>query len=261
VLAYTGTTTTNAAPAAQSAFLAHMTLGTLPASRTGVRLEQTSGGTPGPTVTATPGALPDAQTLISQTDAALLKANTFHLNMTVGLQVAGLLSENITADGDAIAQSQSSMLHITGTAFALGKKAKIDEWTITIAKKAWIKDKKTKNRWKRDKSGGSTTGISPTALTAGNNTQLTDLTNLGADTFNGHPVWHVHGTYRVKLSKGKYTDGTVDYLIEQDTSLPDQTTVAVNDPADGIQMNVSLTLSNYGEQITITKPRVGSTTP
>ncbi len=215
--------------------------------------------TPAPTATSVP-ATPSASSLLTAARAALKSANTSHFNLIEKLNLGGLVAGTIREQGALSQRPSEAKAHITGSLSALGKPQKIDEHHVQIKNKAWVKSAKTHGLWKSEKATPPSAAGSvqnPLDLVKGNGLKLTGLKTVGAQTFGTIPVWRIHGTVIAQVTQAKTTTGTVDYLIARNGNLPYRIMENVNDPKDGLLLNLQVTLSGFGKKVTIATPKIG----
>lgn len=216
---------------------------------------------PLPTATDVPGT-PDASSLLAAARAALKSANTSHFDVKERLNLAGLVKGTVREQGDMSQHPSKIRAHVTGSLIALGKPQKLDEHHVQLGKKAWVKSAKTHGRWKAEKPTAITSAGSvqnPLDLVKGNGLKLNGLKTVDAETYAGVPVWRIHGTVIARVSQTTSTNGTVDYLIARNGNLPYRILEYVSDPKDALLLDLRVTLSAFGEKVTVPTPKVGGT--
>lgn len=217
-----------------------------------------------PTLGPTPPALPAADTVLAGANAAITKANTFHIASTIKLALGGLLTGDITATGDVRLTPAATRLHLSGTLAVLGKSQKLNEDDIRIRKKSWTKNAKTHHAWAVNKSS-SIGGVNPTSnnplKVTSKGDRVVDLVNVGADTRSNVAVWHLHGTYIAKVDSTHTATGTIDYFIGQADSLPYEVQAHVVDAKLHILEDIDEVSSNFAEPLVIKAPKIGSKLP
>ncbi|HEX6507736.1 MAG TPA: hypothetical protein VF221_08910, partial [Chloroflexota bacterium] len=142
------------------------------------------------------------------------------------------------------------------------------------------KSKSSKNKWTKVKasaaaaftfpvdnplvcpnaSSGSGSGSGSGSSSSG--PQIKDLTNLGPDTIAGVSVWHIQATeVDTDPTTGQTTQATIDYYLGQQHPLPYKYSATVDDTANGIKLVFQQLLNKFGEKVTISAPKIGSTKP
>lgn len=225
-------------------------------------------GTPVPNPTLTPVAtatattsVPAASALLTKARAALKKANTSHFKVQEKVDLLNLVAATVLEQGDTSQRPSEIQVHVTGSVSSGRKPQKIDERHVQIGTKAWVKSAKTHGVWKTEKAMASTASGSlanPIDIVKGSGVKITGLKTTGAETFSHVAVWHIHGKVAVQLDQSTTANGTVDYLIGKKGHLPRRILENVNDPKDGVLLNLQLTLSAFGKRVTIATPKVGS---
>ncbi|MBI4220977.1 MAG: LppX_LprAFG lipoprotein, partial [Chloroflexi bacterium] len=155
--------------------------------------------TPTPTPTPTPAAAPSPEQLAVAVKAAIEKAKSFHVDMTMDTT---LTSQGLTLqvpfkfDGDFQAPgSMKGALTVAVLGFT------IQSEFVQIGDKSWVKDPQS-GQW-QDSSGES--GVAPispddllgeTILSA--DSPVTDFQLVGAETLDGSGVYHYSGTIKAE---------------------------------------------------------------
>jgi hypothetical protein len=227
----------------------------------------TSTPTPSPTVTpvatVTPAtSVPAASALLTKARAALKKANTSHFKVQEKVDLLNLVAGTVVEQGDTSQRPSEIQAHVTGSVSSGGKPQKIDERHVQIGKNAWVKSAKTHGVWKSEKATSPTAAGSlqnPVDIVKGSGVKITGLKTTGAETFAHVAVWHIHGKVAVQLDQNTAANGTVDYLVGKKAGLPRRILENVNDPKDGVLLDLQLTLSAFGKKVSIATPKVGST--
>jgi hypothetical protein len=226
----------------------------------------TSTPLPSPTLTPAPtspptSSAPAASTLLAKARTALKSANTDHFKLQETLALLNILSGKVIEQGDTSVRPSEIQAHVTGSVSSGGKPQKLDERHVQIGKNAWVKSAKTHGVWKSEKATSPTAGGSlqnPIDIVKGSGVKITGLTTTGAETYAHVAVWHVHGKVTVQLDQATSATGTVDYLIAKSGHLPHRILAYVNDPKDGVLLDLRLTLSGFGKKVSIATPKVGS---
>jgi hypothetical protein len=227
-------------------------------------------GTPSATATAT--TYPDPVTLLRNSGLVFSQIRSAHFELVTDGDQTGIEKVHIDIVGDVTCKGPSLKGHITGTDTleATSQVSKLNLQFIIVKKKAYQKDKATKERWKKGSySNFVNLGVSAdqlllcpnsqTSSSGGSSTQLKDLVDLGPSTFQGHAVWHIQGIETGTDANGQPVQGTLDLYISQDHYLPYLSTYTQN--SNGVSLFQKEIMTKFGEKLKIKAPKVGSTTP
>ncbi|HEX8918101.1 MAG TPA: hypothetical protein VF898_06340, partial [Chloroflexota bacterium] len=170
---------------------------------------------------------------------------------------------HIDAKGDATCKGPAFKTTIKGTANVSGQKSSLNAQAVVIKNSAWIKDKSTKNVWKKVSASTVTNLVdnpldcssSSSSGTGTSTVQAKDPVDLGPDTVNGTAVWHIQISL---IDTSSSQTATADYFIGQKDSLPYKELIAVQDPTNSLNETYTLLLTRFNEKLTIAKPKVGS---
>jgi hypothetical protein len=217
--------------------------------------------TPAPTTTPISSS-PAASKLLTAARAALKTANTSHFSVIEKVNLGGLVKGTVREQGDMSQRPSEVTAHITGSLSTLGKPQKVDEHHVQIGTKAWVKSAKTHGVWKAEKATSPTAEGSiqnPLDLAKANGVKIKGLRTVDAETFGSVAVWHIHGTATVQVTQTTTTTGTVDYLVAKTGNLLYRVMENINDPKDSLLLNLQVTLSGFGNKVSIATPKVGGT--
>ena len=226
----------------------------------------TTSPTPAPSPTATGPAYPDPMAILNNRGTVYTELRSIHFDELTVAEKPSIEKAQIDAPGDANCVGPSLKSHVTGTDTieATGQTANLDKYFVEIGKRAFEWSKHTHKRWAKTKQTTLENLVSnpldcpnfPGGAGSGSGTlQFKDLVNLGPDTFNGDPVWHIRATI-IDTSSGQ--TATVDYFVSQNKFLPYKSAVAFTDPTTGIQEVYTLTLTSFGKKVVVKAPVIGS---
>ena len=228
-------------------------------------LQASGTGTPTPGVTPTPtvSPYPDPLAILQGTATAVQALHRSHFEEITDATGTGANTTTVHVDGkgDATCKGPAFKAKITGTANISGQKSSINTQAIVIKTNAWVKDKSTKNVWKKV-SASSVTNLVDNPLdcaasSSGSGTstiQAKDPVNLGPDTVNGTSVWHIQVSL---VDTSSNQTATADYFIGQKNSLPYKEIVTLQDPTNALNETYTLLMTKFNEKLTIKKPTVG----
>lgn len=210
--------------------------------------------------------IPDAHQLISKAQTAIKAVTSYHFKLVTDHPGTSATLTIVQAEGDIVVPDK---LKANATALVLGSNAQVQ--IIAIGNQQYITDPITQ-QWH------STTGlIDPRALSdpqtgvaailghIQNPTTSSD-TNV---TVNGTPCWNVNGkldpTFLSGITGGSAPAGTTDSVttcIGKSDNLPYLIRITGIAAAGDTTATVrTFTLSKFGENVSITPPPVGFTTP
>ncbi len=210
--------------------------------------------------------IPDAHQLISKAQIAIKAVTSYHFKLTTDHPGTGATLTIIQAEGDIAVPDK---LKANATALILGSNAQVQ--IITIGNQQYITDPITQ-QWH------ATTGlIDPRTLSdpqMGVAAILGRISNPSTSsdanvTVNGMPCWNVNGkldpTYLSGITGGGAPAGTMDAVttcIGKSDNLPYLIRITGIAAASDTTATVrTFTLSKFDENISITPPPVGFTTP
>jgi hypothetical protein len=236
--------------------------------------------TPTATTTAT-STYPDPRVILQNMVTVLEQVASAHFDDTIDGNQINTEVLHIDIPGDATCTGPAMKGQVTGsdTLEGTSQKTTYKASFIWINKKAWVKSKATHQKWAKSKATitpfqGFTlnfqTDIFPlpcggTALAVLSRPQQTtpqikDLVNLGPDTFQGIPVWHIRFVIPQTDTSGQTYDVQYDLLISQDHYLPYVQTVTIALDPQTTLINKSV-MTKFGNKVTVKKPKIGSTKP
>lgn len=207
---------------------------------------------PSPTVTATPS-IPSGQDLLTQSGTAVTAKNTFHETLRLNLEVPSTARVVERFHGDV--SLKPLLEHLVGTARVTQLNTQPAK-TMTQREEIVVVKKKTASKTGK-KAWSCTTTDQTTQIVNGilASAKIQSVDNLGPETINAVPVWHVRAVVTVDVS-GQTLPITADYYISQ----ADFTLVQVTASASGTISGVTVTekivqnFSKYGEKVKVTLP-------
>jgi hypothetical protein len=245
--------------------------------------------TTGPTATPTPTTnpnLPDPQTLLVQMANLLQVVKSVHFQ-EIALQ-SGTVNLNITDTGDVLCAGYKVKAHVVAKSDVPGTSQSTSHIfdLIRIKNTNFWKDKShTHGTWQP----ATATNVAPfgfvvmdpgnnplgcfTSLTPGGanlivahqsgvQAQIKDLTNAGEVTFNKQHTYDLHFTVvLLDTTTNLTTEQPTDYYVGKAHALLYGTKITFNDTTNGVSGSVTQKFSKYGEKVSVSKPKKGSTTP
>ncbi len=220
----------------------------------------TATDTPVPTATSTstPQPLPAAATILKRMTASGRKKNTVHMAMQLQLTVPRTVQLSMTILADISIQPRLIAEAATGSSTNLTTKQSKSTTPVTIdivgtqaaehlGAKAW--------------SCGSVQAllgqiIDPLKSISG---QVQNSQNLGAETYHGVAVWHIHADIHadeVVTAIGRSLTMPIDLYISKadNTLIHERLTASVKAGTGTLQETVSADLSRYGEPVHVALP-------
>lgn len=229
-----------------------------------------------PVVSPTPSNYPDPVTLLKNTVDKYSRIHTARYEVVTDAVQTGQETIHVDAKGRASCKGPSLTANISAKDSVMGstQSRSFKGNFIVVKNKAWLKAKLTKSVWKKIKisqvkvfgfnidqplicpSSASNSGSGSSTTT-----QLKDLVNSGPETFQGVPVWHLHGTEVSIDAQSATSEATLDFLVGQQAFLPYVLTVTVNDSTNHVMITQKQILTHFGERVSIKAPQVGSKKP
>ncbi len=231
---------------------------------------------PTPAASPTASNYPDPVTLLKNTVDKYSRIHTARYEVVTDAAQTGQETIHVDAKGDASCKGPSLTATVSAKdTFAGSTQSRSFKGKFIVVKsKAWLKAKLTKSVWKKIKiSQVKVFGFtidqplvcpsSPSNSGSGSSTttQLKDLVNSGPETFQGVPVWHLHGTEVSINAQGATSEAALDFLVGQQAFLPYVLTVTVDDSTNHFTITQKQILTHFGERVSIKAPKVGSKTP
>jgi hypothetical protein len=228
-----------------------------------------------PTTTPTTSPYPDPQVILSNALQVLSAINTTHFEGLIDDERANVEKLHIDITGDATCKGPAMKGHISGsdTLEGTSQTKSSSQDFVWIKNKAWIKSSATHKKWTKYTKAALTVlkqplnfkqFIFPLVCTGGQlarhseflqtQPQIKDLVNLGPDTFQGIPVWHIHFIYVTTSSTGTTQELPYDFLISQDHFLPYVNYFTVTDTTVSETAVVKQILTKFGVKVTVTDP-------
>lgn len=232
-----------------------------------------TGPTPTPVPTDTP--LPPAKDILQQAYAAQAARGSVHYQEVVKFSTPKVSRETDKTHGDISWRDALMREYTTATVTNLTKKpnkTRVTHSTL-LAAEGRLASRTGKQKWDCSyltfpTSGSGSGSGSGEDLSAIFNTASFTQANLGPETLNGIPVWHIRETMTIPGVTPKGQPGTGDYYISQSDVVPLREVVSLTmnmvDPGSAsgrmkIIQHSTQDYSQYGETFSVTIPAACST--
>ena len=225
--------------------------------------------TVGPTPSTTSSPYPDPVPILQSTIDVYGKVARAHFQVVTDAEQTNVERLHVDARGDASCKGPSFKAQVTAKDTSLKNKQSKSASVrfVVIKNQGYYKVKGA--AWKKIKPSNitvysipieqplicqSSSSGSSGSGSSSNNTQIKDVTNLGPDTFQGIPVWHIRATEVNTDTNGTQSEATLDFLISQKGSLPYVLSFKAVDTQQKVTITQKQTLTKFGEKLTIKAP-------
>lgn len=210
---------------------------------------------------------PPPQALRAEAAARLAAANTFRYDDRIDETYLGHARSRYRALGDVRGKPFMMRFHLTGEAQPLtgaGATRHVNEEVIEVGPHVWVKIPSATGRWKASRH--MTSVVAPPAndplnfAFGGSQVALQHLVTLGPATFQGIRGWRVQGIFPVStgVGSGRTINETVDYFISARHPTLYSVSLDLRDPTSGTKLHAQVTLSRFGEHLSIHAPKTAS---
>lgn len=208
-----------------------------------------------PTASPTPS-IPSGQDLLRKMATAVAAKNTVHVTTLSTVEAPGTARLVINEQGDFSLKPRLEHAVVTTRTTQLNRKPvkTTTERDTTIIVKKRQADKTGKKPWTCS-AAPKVSGITPTTGGAGIAPTIRSVTNLGAETLNTVPVWHVRQVETLDIF-GQSVPGTVDSYISQADFTLIRFTLFDSVTISGMTATSRIVedYSRYGEKVKVTLP-------
>lgn len=210
-----------------------------------------------PTVIATP-TIPSGQDLLTRMAAAMAAKNTYHETTHSTVEIPSITRGGVTAQSDVsikprlwhiIATTRATMLNVQPARTTTRRQEVVvvkQKLAVKVGKRAWSCS---------SVPSGAQVGAQ-VLVPASGTARIKSIDNLGAETVNTVPVWHVREVVTVSaagtstpLITGDYFISQADYMLVRLTSSGSMTVSGVTGKVTNVQ-----DYTNYGEAVNVTLP-------
>lgn len=216
---------------------------------------------------------PEATSLLTQADQALVAAGTYRLVLNTTSYVPGDANRLPSTDTDHLVadidlRHEAARMQQKRTSRYGSSTETHNARSIQIRGRTWYKSKASKNKWKKGTftdqdliDFGAAAQFALRAAEVGV-THL-EYATVGLEQLNGVAVWHIHADYTVPNVSGGGISGTIDAYVTEQGSLPVEWKVREIDArSPPSTINEALAVySKLGEPLSIKPPKVGSSKP
>jgi hypothetical protein len=244
-------------------------------------------GTPTPTPTATAtNTYPDPVTILQNFAQVYGSIRSAHVGLITTAEKPSVEKLTIDGEGDATCSGPALKLTVNASDVLEGtsQKATVKATFVQVKNKTEIKTSTKSSKWTAVKNPDNVGIFGKKAVTqdgsgfpypidnplacpsassgGGGSSGITDVSkdvvNLGPDTFQGNPVWHIHFVDVRTDTSGNSIELVDDFFIGQDHYLPYDLEQTFNDTADGITILEKQVTTKVGEKIKIKYHKLGT---
>ncbi len=232
--------------------------------------------TPTPTVTPTGPAVPDGTTVLQNFALVYSQIQTAHVELITTAEKPSVEKLTIDGIGDATCKGPAMQLAVKATDALEGTtQSRTSKATYIQSKNTTeVKTSAKKAKWTKVKNQENVTFYgfpypidNPLACSAPASSTTTtptctdiskDVSNLGADTFQGHPTWHIQFTDVRTCTDGTTLNFVDDFYIGQAHFQPYVLSQSLNDTQDGLIIVEKQVTTKIGEKVKIKLHKFGT---